>query len=294
MQHYYLLLPVMNFKQLEQNFIDQLRLLYGEEEAKEMYGLVVHQISGWGRTQLLMNAGQEVLPNDYLRYNAVLEELKSGKPLQHILEEAWFYGLKFKVSDAVLIPRPETEELVQWILQSLPKKGDRHRHILDIGTGSGCIAVALKKNSSLIDVHALDVSEAALAIAKFNALTNEADINFIHADILSYRTERKYDLIVSNPPYIKEDEMGAMHQNVLRYEPHLALFVTNDNPLIFYKSIADFATINLTDGGMLFFEINEYLGEETLQLLEDKGFVNIVLKQDMQGKDRMICCNWLC
>lgn len=290
MQHYYLLLLLMNFKQLEQYFIAHLAFLYEADEANEMYDMVVGAFTGWGRAQLLMNGSQEVQATEHDHYLSILEELKKGRPVQHIFEEAWFYGLKFKVTDAVLIPRPETEELVQWILQSIAPKAEGDLRLLDIGTGSGCIAITLKVKAPLLQVDALDVSAAALAIARENALSNQGPVNFIHADILSYRTALKYNLIVSNPPYIKEDEREAMHQNVLLYEPHLALFVSNENPLVFYRRIADFALSNLAEDGLLFFEINEYLGKETVEMLKDKGFINIVLKQDMQMKDRMICC----
>lgn len=275
----------MNFKQSEQQFIEEVASLYEQQEAKELFYLVILQLSGWSRAQLMVN--QDVILSDTQQtaFVEIFNELKTGKPLQHIFAEAWFYGLKFKVSSAVLIPRPETEELVEWILtdQSIlsPK-------ILDIGTGSGCIAISIKKNKPTAEVSALDVSEEALAIAKTNASQNETVINFIHSDILSYITEEKYDLIVSNPPYITENEKKEMHQNVLQHEPHLALFVTNENPLIFYAAIADLASKQLKTNGLLYFEINEYLGKETVDMLNDKGFINIILKKDMQGKDRMI------
>ena len=192
------------------------------------------------------------------------------------------------MSEAVLIPRPETEELIEWILDTV--KNQPASSILDIGTGSGCIAITLKKNLEQVDVSALDVSAEVLKIAKENAAVNSAALNFIHSDILTYSSPLKYDLIVSNPPYITQNEKEEMHQNVLAYEPHLALFVSNENPLVFYKSIADFALLNLKPKGKLFFEINEYLGKKTVEILSAKGFTDIVLKVDMQGKDRMISC----
>lgn len=277
----------MNFKQSEEYFITEISDLYEQEEAKELFYLVTNDISGWSRAQLMLNKDVDLSADQIVAYNKVLKELKSGKPLQHIFAEAWFYGLKFKVSSAVLIPRPETEELVEWILTDLSLQ-PKTRKILDIGTGSGCIAISLKKNKPDADVSALDVSAEALAIARTNADQHEAEINFIQADVLSYTTAEKFDIIVSNPPYITEDEKDEMHQNVLAHEPHLALFVTNENPLIFYIAIADLALNQLEDQGQLYFEINEYLGKETLEMMKDKGFKNIVLKKDMQGKDRMI------
>lgn len=280
----------MNFKQLELYFISELSSLYGKEEAKQLFYLVVEHVCGWNRGKLLTRSTESPDPGQMTAYESILAGLRQGRPVQHILAEAWFYGLKFKVSGAVLIPRPETEELIEWILETVNQTEDQVSSILDIGTGSGCIAITLKKNLENLAVTALDVSADALLIAKENAMSNEAALNFIQADILAYSSPLKYDLIVSNPPYITETERAEMHQNVLQFEPHLALFVSNENPLIFYKGIADFALLNLQPKGRLFFEINEYLGQETVDMLKDKGFINIVLKQDMQGKDRMISC----
>jgi release factor glutamine methyltransferase len=278
----------MNIKQLEQYFIKELSALYDGEEARQLFYLAADDVSGWNRAQLLLHTTESLGPEQALAYKYILLELKKGRPVQHIIAEAWFYGLKFKVSEAVLIPRPETEELIEWILDTV--KTQPVSSILDIGTGSGCIAITLKKNLEKVDVSALDVSADALSIAKENATINSAAVNFIHSDILTYSSPLKYDLIVSNPPYITQNEKEEMHQNVLAYEPHLALFVSNENPLVFYKSIADFALINLEPNGRLFFEINEYLGKETVDMLHVKGFTDIVLKIDMQGKDRMISC----
>lgn len=290
MQHYYLLLLLMNFKQLAQYFIAETTALYGEEEAGQLYQMVIEQLTGWKRAQLLMNDTQEVSEVEEKAIELVLSDLKKGRPLQHIFAEAWFYGLKFKVNGSVLIPRPETEELVDWILKDLTAAGLSSVRLLDIGTGSGCIAITLKKFADAVTIDALDVSLEALAVAKDNAVSNQTAVNFIHADIRDYKSTGQYEVIVSNPPYIKEDEREEMHQNVLSYEPHLALFVSNENPLVFYKSIADFALDHLIPAGSLYFEINEYLGKETIDMLKDKGFSNITLRKDMQGKDRMIYC----
>jgi len=278
----------MNIKQLEKYFISELSALYDGEEAKQLFYLAAEDVSGWNRAQLLIHTTEPSGSEQFLAYENILLELKKGRPIQHILKEAWFCGIKFKVNEAVLIPRPETEELIEWILDTV--KTISVSSILDIGTGSGCIAITLKKNLEQVEVSALDVSAEALNIAKENADINSAVINFIHSDIFTYSSPLKYDLIVSNPPYITEREKEEMHQNVLAYEPHLALFVSNENPLAFYKSIADFALVNLQPKGRLFFEINEYLGKETVDMLCAKGFTNIVLKSDMQGKDRMISC----
>jgi len=290
MQHYSLLLLLMDFKQLENQFIQELNALYDREESKQLYYMVTAHLCGWSRSELLIHQNEYVSEELFSNFDRIRKELIMGKPVQHIFSEAWFYGLKFKVSSSVLIPRPETEELVEWILQTIDGQQGKALSLLDIGTGSGCIAIALKKLRAEIGVEALDISADALNVAKQNAISNEVSINFIEADICQYESGLKYDLIISNPPYITEDERKEMHQNVLQYEPHLALFVTNENPLIFYKSIADFAKINLNPSGKLFIEINEYLGKEMIEMLVDKGFTDIVLKKDMQGKDRMICC----
>lgn len=280
----------MNIKQLEEYFVKEAALLYDAEEARSLFYRITEQLQGWGRSYILMNSIKEVDVNQFDQYKDILSELKTGKPLQYIFAETIFYGLKFNVSPAVLIPRPETEELVDWILQTLKVNQQKTDKILDIGTGSGCIAISLKKHLQETEVSALDISPAALQIAQQNAALNEVSINFINQDILQYDGDENYDLIVSNPPYVKEDEKADMHQNVLNYEPHLALFVANERPLLFYEAIADFANKHLRKGGNLFFEINEYLGQETAAMLRTKGFTEIILKKDMQGKDRMISC----
>ncbi len=212
------------------------------------------------------------------------------------------------MNESVLIPRPETEELVEWVIQKveslkLKVKGSESKtlhaprptlNILDIGTGSGCIAISLKKNLPDADITALDISSEALAIAQKNAVLNDVEVSFIEQDILTSHISHltsPYSILVSNPPYITQTEKAQMHENVLANEPHLALFVSNEKPLIFYEVIADFAINNLKEKGLLFFEINEYLGKETVNMLLVKGFNSIELKKDMQGKDRMICCS---
>ena len=325
----------MNFRQLEQYFITETSSLYDSEEAKHLFDIIIEELTGWGRSALLMRKEEEVPAAVQLRFDSVLKDINAGVPVQHIFAEAWFYGLKFKVNSSVLIPRPETEELVEWILQDLTARSaaaspatlfsdveqrlpagnlpavervqrtaefaettNNHSsvRILDIGTGSGCIAISLQKFSTAVQADAVDVSPEALATAQENALINAVKVNFELTDILNVGSDpagirtSTYDVIVSNPPYIKADERSAMHQNVLDHEPHLALFVTNENPLIFYKAIADFALDHLEADGLLYFEINEYLGAEMVDMVAAKGFKDIVLKQDMQGKDRMLRC----
>jgi release factor glutamine methyltransferase len=230
----------------------------------------------------------------------ILAKLKTGKPIQYILGTTEFYGLSFKVNPSVLIPRPETEELVEWALLSVGGGQLAAGNILDIGTGSGCIAIGLKKNLPKFNVSAIDISESALETAKENAQLNEVDIDFIDADILnpnsSSTTNRSlltihYSLIISNPPYVTLHDKTQMHTNVTDFEPHNALFVPEDDPLVFYKAIADFALTHLIPNGLLFLEINESYGNETVKLLTDKGFKDIELRKDMSGRDRMIKAN---
>lgn len=282
----------MRLKDLAVQFSNSLSSTYGKQEADAIFLLVIDQLLKYTRSDYLRNK-EEVIPEHQLKELLDTEsQLITGRPLQYVLGETIFYGLPFKVNPAVLIPRPETEELVEWVLEQamLTEISGGAMRIIDIGTGSGCIAVSLKKNLPHSEVTALDVSTEALATAASNATLNQVEVNFIHADIRAFTTAQKFDVIVSNPPYITMDEQQAMHENVLSHEPHLALFVANERPLEFYEVIADFAWKNLSDFGYLFFEINEHLGKETIEMLTIKSFINITLKKDMQGKDRMICC----
>lgn len=280
----------MNFKQLSQHFTRELSGLYDHEEAVAIFAVVARQVSRFDRGKLSLNSSESVPEPDLVLYNGILKELKTGNPVQYVLGETLFYGLSFKVNPAVLIPRPETEELVEWVLESVAAEAMCGLQILDVGTGSGCIAVVLKKHLDTAGVFALDVSKDSLSMASDNAIINEVVINFIEADIRKYSGRETFDVIVSNPPYITTNEKREMHENVLAHEPHLALFVSNEDPLVFYKAIADFALLNLKPDGFLFFEINEHLGKETVQMLNDKSFIDIELRRDMQGKDRMIKC----
>jgi len=280
----------MNFKQLSQHFIEELGGIYDREEGLSIFNIVAAHVSGLNRGALLLRQLTEVPVPELDVYLLHLAALGEGEPVQYVLGSTVFYGLPFKVSPAVLIPRPETEELAEWIIDCCRSQEFK---IMDIGTGSGCIAVTLKKNLALSRVFALDVSAEAIEVAADNAALNEVVVNFVCADIREYVSSEKFDVIVSNPPYIRVKEKLDMHDNVLAHEPHLALFVSDENPLVFYKAIADFALSNLNRGGMLFFEINEYLGQETIEMLMDKSFINIELRKDMQGKDRMIRCQLL-
>jgi release factor glutamine methyltransferase len=280
----------MNFKELEQEFIKELSSVYQKEESEALLIMVLEYLTGWSRMKVLTHSDLELTALQHSELRQITSALKEGGPIQYLLAEAWFYGLKFKVNSSVLIPRPETEELVHWILADTLKT--KQLRVLDVGTGSGCIAVSLKKMNPLFAVDAMDISADALVVAAENAASNEVGVNFIAHDIKSYESKVKYDLIVSNPPYIKENERPAMHVNVLLHEPHLALFVTDEDPLIFYRTIAEFAVSNLNTEGQLYFEINEYLSVETSEMLYAKGFKRVELRHDMQGKPRMIRCSF--
>lgn len=289
----------MTLTELAVLYQDKLSVLYDEDEIQSLFLIAIEEVLGYTKTTYILNK-QELVPDTaLLRLNNILLGLTKGTPIQYIIGHTEFYGLKFKVNPSVLIPRPETEELVEWILSVCSSRfaiGNASLNsppivnLIDIGTGSGCIAIALKKHLPKAYVSAVDISSAALATAKENAILNDVGVTFIEDDILNY-TETylpNFDIIVSNPPYIKEDEKPEMHENVLANEPHTALFVSNEKPLIFYEAIADFALKHLKKDGLLFFEINANLGKETIQMLGNKGFTDIRLRLDMQGKERMV------
>ncbi len=277
----------MKIKQYKLYFIAQLESLYDENEIESFFYIILENKNSLKRIDLALNIDLEFSKSDLIIWNNILNNLKLEIPIQYILETTSFYGLDFEVNKNVLIPRPETEELVGWIIKE--NTINENLKILDIGTGSGCIAISLAKNFLNSDVFAIDVSSSALEIAKKNAKINNVNISFIKQDILEVDSlNQKFDIIVSNPPYVRNIEKHEIHKNVLDNEPHLALFVDDNNALIFYKKIAELATINLSENGQLFFEINQYLGKETVELLYNLGFINIELRKDIYGNDRMI------
>lgn len=284
----------MTFREAEQIYTNNLSLVYDSREAASLAWLSISHVCKLERAEYLNLKDTEVPIDKKQSLLKILEELKTGKPLQYVIGETEFYGLTFKVNPSVLIPRPETEELVEWILSDLrkPKISIEGLKIIDIGTGSGCIPISLKKNLPEAQLYALDISTEALGVSKQNAALNQTMVNFIQADILNLLnkqlSDEKFGIIVSNPPYVTDAEKKQMLPNVLQHEPHLALFVPDNDPLIFYKAIADFAIKHLDTTGSLYLEINENLGEETVQLLKQMGFKNIELRQDLSGKDRMI------
>ena len=278
----------MNLQLYYNNYIKQLSGVYDADEAVSITNWVFEDI-------LLVKSFQIPMLEKQLSFteendlNDILERLLLHEPLQYILGYAYFYELKFNVNKSVLIPRPETEELARLIVQR--EKVNTSLNIIDIGTGSGCIAVSLKHHMPQSTVWAMDISPEAISVAKQNASDNKVKIQFVQDDIRDSQFKfenQKFDVIVSNPPYIKEDEKAAMHSNVLNYEPSLALFVPNQNALLFYKAILAFAKVNLVENGRIYFEINEALGNEMKELCLSFGFQNVELQKDMQGKDRLL------
>ncbi|WP_425075823.1 peptide chain release factor N(5)-glutamine methyltransferase [Psychroserpens sp. S379A] len=283
----------MRLKTVLNDFHSTLDEYYGKDEVNSFFDLLMEHYLKIKRIDLALNPKYEIDTEEHELFFKALQELKLYKPIQYIIGETEFYGLPFKVNEHTLIPRPETEELVDWIIKCHTERSDESPRILDIGTGTGCIPITLAEHMANAQVFSIDVSEEALQIAKQNAMLNDVDVKFIHDDILSpHHTELSeaynYDVIVSNPPYVRDLEKAEIKSNVLDYEPHLALFVDNENPLQFYKAICEFAQKYLNEGGALYFEINEYLGQEMIQLLNDFGFNKIELKQDLFEKNRMI------
>jgi len=273
--------------ELQKNYRDKLSEIYDEREARAITKIVLekvlelqtHKIS-LERFRLLTSHQQDLL-------NKILERLFTHEPVQYVLQEADFCGLKFKVNSSVLIPRPETEELVEWVASEF-RTTDLGFRILDIGSGSGCIPVSLAKRNSNIIIEGLDISEDALKVAEENSHIHQANVKFKKLDILNENLpDDYYDVIVSNPPYISLSEKNSLAENVLKYEPHLALFATEDD-LIFYKRIAEQAAKALKPNGKLFLEINAAKGEEVKRILAQNNFKNIELRKDMSGKDRMV------
>lgn len=288
----------MHIKQYKTIFFNALFSLYDEKEVERFFYLTLEQFHQIKRIDLALNPDMEMDAQQLLRWENVVVELKKQKPIQYILGETEFYGLPFLVNGNTLIPRPETEELVDLIIVESQKSKvesqvlkDKNVSILDIGTGSGCIAISLAKNLPNATVFALDVSEKALEVARKNAELNKAEVHFIQKNILETDDlEQQFDIIVSNPPYVRMLEKEEIKANVLDYEPHLALFVDDNDALLFYRKIAQLAQKNLAKNGKLYFEINQYLGKETVELLEQLDFKDVRLIKDIYGNDRIISC----
>ncbi|PWD99328.1 peptide chain release factor N(5)-glutamine methyltransferase [Marinilabilia rubra] len=275
-------------KEVIAQFKAELAEIYSIHEAFQFVWLLFEHLHGWSKTDLMLHDHTKLTVSDHLFVQKALERLKNHEPIQYIIGKTEFYGLPFNVNSSVLVPRPETEELVEWILHSIDP--NKPLKILDIGTGSGCIAISLAKNLPQAKVTAWDISEEALQTAARNAGHNQVELNFEQKNILTTNPSEnnRFDIIVSNPPYVMNSEKEQMHNNVLDYEPHLALFVEDDDALLFYRKITEFAAESLSSGGMLFFEINRAFGEATKKLVESYGFRNTELRKDLSGNHRMI------
>lgn len=268
--------------------------VYEEREAMNICDWVMESVTGWTRIDRVVNKTALLSALQEKRLENITNDLLANMPVQYVLGEAWFYGLKLSVNKYVLIPRPETEELTDWIVQDLGKdNGPGPIRVLDIGTGSGCIPLGIKSKLPGAEVHAVDISKGALEVAAANARALGLAIALHEIDILNPPAAPDlpvFDVIVSNPPYIPLADKSQMALNVLEYEPSLALFVTDDDPLLFYRHIASFAKHQLKPTGHLYFEIHESMGTAVRLLLAEQGFQHIELRKDLQGKDRMIKC----
>ncbi|WP_284651354.1 peptide chain release factor N(5)-glutamine methyltransferase [Flavobacterium terrisoli] len=284
----------MLLKNYRTTFLQELSSLYDEKEIESFFYLILEKLHAMKRIDLALKP-ETVLDGIHLKqWKNIVSDLKNQKPIQYILGETEFYGLPFLVNENVLIPRPETEELVELIISNYQiTKSPNPLKILDIGTGSGCIPIALKKNLSNAEVYAIDVSEKALATAQKNAELNKVEIHFMLKNILETEDlQQQFDIIVSNPPYVRNLEKAEINPNVLEYEPHLALFVEDHDALLFYRKITELAKKNLNPNGQLYFEINQYLGAATVALVESFGFKNVKLIKDIYGNDRMISADY--
>jgi len=284
----------MKLGELRNYFNTELFQIYPKEELDSFFVILSEKYLDLSRFRIAMQIDLEITKTILEKFISAVKNLKEYMPIQYIIGETNFFGLSIIVNKDTLIPRPETEELVEWILEDQNKKKTKKPKgvtILDIATGSGCIAIALAKNLPNSKITALDISDGALKISIQNALLNRVDIEFIHQDILKIESlSIKYDVIVSNPPYVRELEKKFMQQNVLNYEPAIALFVKDEDPLLFYRTIAKIAEDHLTKEGFLYFEINEYLASDLISLLKNMGFRNVMVKKDIFGKDRMLKC----
>ena len=284
----------MTTEQCYNDFFNMLILIYEKREAANITDWVFENITGFKRLERSLNGNIVLEMNKEQKLKEYLEELLQNKPVQYVLNEAWFYKMKFYVNEHVLIPRPETEELVEWIVEDVPSlKYDVQNEefkVLDVGTGSGCIAVSIKKELENTDITAIDISEDALKIATKNSDALQAKINFLQNDFLNeslWNSLGVYDVIVSNPPYIPEDEKNILAKNVTAFEPSIALFVPNNNPFIFYEKIAEFSQSHLSINGKVYAEIHENYSREVQQIFSKYNF-NSEIKKDIYGKERMI------
>jgi len=280
----------LRIKDLRKDFTDFLSEIYEEEEVLAFFYILSEKFLKLRRVDIALDLDKKVSDDELSKFTYAKKLLWEQNPIQYITGDTEFYGLRFSVNQDVLIPRSETEELVDWIIKDYQDKEKKQKlKILDIGTGSGCIAISLAKNLPEAEIYALDVSEEAIQIARMNAKNNTVTVRFIHANILDIEgLDDSFDIIVSNPPYVRELEKQEIQSNVLDHEPHLALFVSDDNPLMFYKKIISLAENSLNAEGLLYFEINQYLGVETKKMTEKHKFQSVVLRKDLYNNDRMI------
>jgi release factor glutamine methyltransferase len=289
----------MTIHEAQQKLLFQLYHIYDNSEAAAITNLIMENLVGWKKIDRIINKNVPLSMPQLELFEKYSEELSTHKPVQYVLHEAWFCNMKFYVDENVLIPRPETEELVEWIVEEVSNKeqGTRNKDqdspftIFDIGTGSGCIPIALKKKLTNINIYSCDISKEALNVAKRNALSNNTDVNFLRLDFLNKEKRDELpacDIIVSNPPYIPSHEKKSIADNVVNFEPHIALFVNDDDPLIFYKAIADLALEKLLPNGMIYAELHEDLSSDVKELFLQKGFQAVTIKKDLHGKNRML------
>lgn len=270
-------------------FEEKLCETFSNREIKLIARSFISKRLGWDSSDFISRKEEKVSESDLLFFREKINELLIGVPFQYVLGETFFYNILLKTDKRALIPRPETEELVDWIISA--HKEEQGLRILDIGTGSGCIPLAIKNVLSSAKVTGLDVDIEAMSLAKENATSLKLDVEFLQHDILSYEGLIKgWDIIVSNPPYIPVKEKSQMAKHVLEYEPELALFTTDKNPLVFYEKIADFAVEKLDENGWLYFETHESKADSVIRILENRKFKEITVRKDLQGKDRMIRC----
>jgi len=281
----------MTTGEIYNDFRNKLKTIYDDREAENICDWVFENVTGLKKWKRRENQNNKLADTDSVKIKTHLGELLKHKPVQYVLQEAWFYKRKFFVNENVLIPRPETEELVEWIVSDFKKeKYSKPINIIDIGTGSGCIPVSLKKELPETSITAIDVSDKALSVAKINAEELDATIDFFKVDFLNeneWEMLSRYDIIVSNPPYIPLNEKEILAKNVTEFEPAIALFVENNDPFIFYKKIAGFAKSHLKQSGEIYVEVHEEYAKEAGSIFESSGFL-VEIKNDIYGKQRMI------
>ena len=274
-----------------QRLLTRLYDVYDTREAANIADMVIEHVTGQRKIERIVYKDIPVDEQQQAQLQKITEELLQDKPIQYALGYTWFMDMKLQVNEHVLIPRPETEELVSWILEDIKKSGNKEVSLFDIGTGSGCVPIAVRKKIAEVAVSAIDISRDALQVATLNSIEQKVLVDFLYTNILAeeeWNHLGKYNIIVSNPPYIKASEETSMRDNVLKFEPQLALFVPDEDALLFYKAIAKFSTQHLKDNGSVYVEINEALGNDVVKLFKSSGFTEVDLRKDMQGKDRMI------